>query len=161
MRNPIIIILTILFLMVSTLSCAQEKAEVTEATTDNHINWLEDYDMALEKASQENKVVLINFTGSDWCKWCIRLVDEVFSHQEFADYADKHLVMLKIDFPTTFQQLPQEEQLKRQELQQKYGVRGYPTILLTDAEGKVIGQTGYQSGGPQKYIDHLEMMINK
>ncbi len=154
-----ILVLTMIFLLISTFSCAQEKSKVVESS--NQIEWIEDYDLALEIAKAENKVVLINFTGSDWCKWCIKLVDEVFSKEEFANYATDNLVMLKIDFPTTFQQLPQEEQMKRQQLQQKYGVKGYPTILLTNSNGQVIGQTGYQQGGPEKYVEHLQKMIDK
>lgn len=154
-----ILVLTMIFLLISTFSCAQEKSKVVESS--NQIEWIEDYDLALEIAKAENKVVLINFTGSDWCKWCIKLVDEVFSKEEFANYATNNLVMLKIDFPTTFQQLPQEEQMKRQQLQQKYGVKGYPTILLTNSNGQVIGQTGYQQGGPEKYVEHLQKMIDK
>lgn len=142
-----IIILTMMFLLVTTISCAQEKPVLEK---DAQISWIEDYQLALNRAENENKTILINFTGSDWCKWCIKLVDEVFSHKEFVEYAEENLIMLKIDFPTTFNQLPIEEQKKRQELQQKYGVRGYPTILLTEANGTVIGKTGYQPGGPQK-----------
>lgn len=155
--RKLLVIITLTFLLMTSLSCAQEKKDV-----DNKkyvLSWIEDYQLALDRASNENKTILINFTGSDWCKWCIKLDEEVFSHKEFVDYAEDNLVMLKIDFPTTFKQLPQEEQIKRQQLQQKYGVRGYPTILLADAEGEVIGQTGYQPGGPQKYIDHLKEML--
>ncbi len=155
--RKLLVIITLTFLLMTSLSCAQEKKDV-----DNKkyvLSWIEDYQLALDRASNENKTILINFTGSDWCKWCIKLDEEVFSHKEFVDYAEDNLVMLKIDFPTTFKQLPQEEQTKRQQLQQKYGVRGYPTILLADAEGEVIGQTGYQPGGPQKYIDHLKEML--
>lgn len=155
-----IIFLTLVFLIITTISCAQEKP-AAEIEKETQISWIEDYELALDRAKNENKTILINFTGSDWCKWCIKLVEEVFSHQEFAEYAEENLIMLKIDFPTTFQELPKEEQMRRQELQQKYGVRGYPTILLTDAKGSVIGQTGYQPGGPVKYIEHLEKMINK
>ncbi len=155
--RKLLVIITLTFLLMTSLSCAQEKKDV-----DNKkyvLSWIEDYQLALDRASNENKTILINFTGSDWCKWCIKLDEEVFSHKEFVDYAEDNLVMLKIDFPTTFKQLPQEEQSRRQQLQQKYGVRGYPTILLADAEGEVIGQTGYQPGGPQKYIDHLKEML--
>lgn len=162
-----IIIITMIFLLATTLSCAQEKAKDAKPITDkdvasfNEIEWLEDYDVALQEASAQEKVVLINFTGSDWCGWCIKLVDEVFSKAEFANYAKENLIMLKLDFPTTFQKLPREVQARRNELQQKYGVRGYPTILLTDSQGDVIGQTGYQAGGPVKYVEHLKEIINK
>lgn len=155
------------FLLATSLSCAKEKVKEVPTPSGKVVKtiveemWLEDYDLALTKAKAENKVVLINFTGSDWCKWCIKLVDEVFSKPEFAAYAKENLVLLKIDFPTTFQKLPEAEQMKRNELQKKYGVQGYPTILLVNSKGDTIGQTGYQQGGPVKYNEHLEAMIIK
>ncbi len=155
----LLVVLLLSFFLFSALSCTEEKAVKEDNKTE--ITWIEDYQLALNRAKNEDKVILINFTGSDWCKWCIKLVDEVFSHKEFADYAEENLVMLKIDFPTTFKQLPEEEQIKRQQLQQQYGVRGYPTIILADAQGKVLGQTGYQPGGPENYVNHLKEMIKK
>jgi len=164
-----IIILAVVFLLATTFGCAQEKAKDVKAVSGQEdkastsLVWLEDYDLALQKAETEDKVILINFTGSDWCKWCIKLVDEVFSKQEFADYANKNLVMLKLDFPRAYMQLNEVERLSypNYDLLGKYQIQGFPTILLTDAQGKVIGQTGYQVGGPQKYIEHLEKMINR
>lgn len=156
--KKILVILSLSLLLAVSLSCAQEKRIPDTAIG---VNWIEDYDSALEQAKAENKTILINFTGSDWCKWCIKLSDEVFTKKEFVDYANENLIMLKIDFPTTFRQLPQEEQMKRQALQERYGVRGYPTILLVNFEGGVLGQTGYQPGGPQEYINHLKEIINK
>lgn len=160
MRN-IIIVLTLLLLLVPTLGCAQKKVDAKVDAKIDGANWLEDYDLALKTASKEDKVILINFTGSDWCGWCKRLVAEVFSKPEFITYANKNLVLLMLDFPSNFKELPANVQKERQELQEQYKVRGYPTILLTNAKGEVIGQTGYQAGGAQKYIEHLIELINK
>src|SRR5690554_3777402 len=146
MRN-IIIVLALLLLLVPTIGCAQKKVDAKADAKTGELNWIEDYDLALQTANNEDKIVLINFTGSDWCGWCKRLVAEVFSKPEFATYAKKNLVLLMLDFPSNFKELPANVQKERQQLQEKYKVRGYPTILLTNAQGEVIGQTGYQAGG--------------
>lgn len=162
-----IIILAMIFLLVATVSCAKENvknAEIPVATdvkTSADVVWIEDYNVALQQANDQDKVILINFTGSDWCGWCKKLVKEVFSQPEFAKYANENLVLLKLDFPTTFKELPQEVQNARLQLQEKYQVKGYPTILLTDSQGDVIAQTGYQAGGAGEYVKHLESLINK
>lgn len=160
MRN-IIIVLTLLLLLVPTIGCAQKKIDAKVDAKTGELNWLEDYDLALQTASNEEKIVLINFTGSDWCGWCKKLVAEVFSKPEFANYANKNLVLLMLDFPSNFKELPANVQKERQQLQEKYKVRGYPTILLTNAQGEVIAQTGYQAGGAEKYVEHLAELINK
>lgn len=166
MKN-IMLMLTLIFLLTTTVSCAKENVKDAEmidmkaAKSMTEAEWIEDYDVALQQAGEQDKVVLINFTGSDWCGWCKKLVSEVFSKPEFADYANENLVLLKLDFPTTFKQLPQEIQAKRLQLQEKYGVKGYPTILLTDSQGDVIAQTGYQEGGAGEYVKHLQALINK
>ena len=65
----------------------------------NNLKWEDNLQAALEKAKQENKAVLVNFTGSDWCIWCKRLSDEVFTQSDFKTYADKNLILVMIDFP--------------------------------------------------------------
>jgi len=88
--------------------------------------WLIDYEKALRKAKEENRHVLVDFTGSDWCGWCIRLNKEVFSTKEFKEFASGHLVCVKIDFPKK-KKLPREVAERNDRLQRKFGVRGYPT----------------------------------
>ena len=167
-----ILVLAMIFLLVATAGCAKENVKDAEGLagkdvvsmpdeTPAKIEWIEDYDLALQQANDQDKVVLINFTGSDWCGWCKKLVKEVFSQPEFAKYASENLVLLKLDFPTTFKKLPQDVQMNRIELQEKYKVEGYPTILLTDAQGDVIAKTGYQQGGASEYVKHLEGLINQ
>lgn len=119
--------------------------------------WLTDYDKALAQAKQENKKVLIDFTGSDWCPWCIKLHDEVFSKQAFNDYADKNLVLLIIDFPRKKQQTDAEKKTN-EALAQKYGIQGFPTVVVLDSAGKKIGELGYQPGGPQPFVAELEKL---
>lgn len=121
----------------------------------DNLQWEENLETALKKAKTENKAVLVNFTGSDWCQWCIRLSDEVFSKSEFEDYAEDNLILVKLDFPRSIEQSA-ETKLYNNQLAQKYGVQGFPTILLFNSQGQMVLQTGYQPGGPVAYVDHLK-----
>ena len=126
--------------------------------SEDHAAWMTDFDAAKAKASTENKPMLVDFTGSDWCGWCIKLDGEVFSKQAFKDYAKENLILVEIDFP---REKAQSTELKAQNeaLAKKYGVRGFPTILIINADGEVIEQTGYRRGGPEKYIEHLKGIL--
>ncbi|MDD2332582.1 MAG: thioredoxin family protein [Candidatus Cloacimonetes bacterium] len=122
-------------------------------------SWIEDYDKALQYAKELSRPILANFTGSDWCGWCIKLKGEVFDKPAFQDYAKSKLVLLKLDFP---KDIVQTDALKDQnrKLQSKFGIEGYPTIILIDAEGKEIARTGYQPGGDTAYVEHLKQLLN-
>ena len=122
--------------------------------------WLTDYDKALKQAAAEKKPVVINFTGSDWCGWCIRLDKEVFSQQEFVNYAKDNVVLVKLDFPRK-KPLSEAEKMKNEALAQKFGVRGFPTIVVLDPKGKQLGELGYQKGGAAKWIESLEKVTKK
>lgn len=118
--------------------------------------WITDLNKGLEIAKKEKKVVLINFTGSDWCGWCIKFKKEVLSTDEFAKYADKNLVLVELDFPAKKQQ-PDELKKANAALKDKYGVKGFPTFVVLNADGKEIGrQVGYSEGGPQPFIKKIE-----
>lgn len=129
----------------------------TSGTTDN-LDWQTNLETALQKAKQENKAVLVNFTGSDWCIWCKRLSDEVFSKSEFEDFADKKLILVKLDFPRSIEQTT-ETKIYNNNLAQRFGVQGFPTILLFNSSGKLVLTTGYQPGGPINYINHLKAYL--
>ena len=122
--------------------------------------WGTDYEAALRKAKEENKHVLLDFSGSDWCGWCIKLDEEVFSKKPFKDYAATDLVLVLVDFPRGKKQ---SDELKKQneKLAEKYRIRGFPTVILLDSEGKLVGRTGYQQGGPEKYVKHLQELVGK
>jgi thioredoxin-related protein len=124
------------------------------------LNWLTDVPKAQAQAKTENKLVMMDFTGSDWCGWCIKLHKEVFSQPEFADYAKKNLVLVEVDFPRS---KPQTADLKKANaaLQDKYKVEGYPTIIVLNGEGKKVGELGYQPGGPKAFIAELDKLKKK
>ena len=122
--------------------------------------WSEEYDKALAQAKADKKLVLLDFTGSDWCGWCIKLDKEVFSQAEFADYAKKNVVLVELDFPHAKQQ---SKEIKEQnaKLAGEYKVRGYPTIVVLNSEGKKVGELGYQPGGPKAFIAELDKLKGK
>ena len=109
-------------------------------------------------SKKENKAVLVNFTGSDWCIWCKRLTEEVFAKGEFEDYASDNLILVKLDFPRKIEQAS-ETKMYNNNLAQKFGVQGFPTILLFNSTGKLVLTTGYQPGGPASYVNHLKSYL--
>ena len=117
--------------------------------------WKEDAQAALETAKQDNKDLLLLFTGSDWCPPCKQLEEEVLSQQEFQFEASRHFVLVKLDFP---KDTPQADELKAQnnELATRFGVESYPTVILTDVNSKPYAITGYQEGGVENYLAVLE-----
>ena len=126
----------------------------------NDTSWHTDLAEAQKAAKKEGKPILMNFSGSDWCGWCIRLDKEVFSKDIFKDYAKKNLVLLTLDFP---RKSPQAPELKKQNkgLAQKYKIQGFPTIIVVSAEGKILLHTGYRKGGSAAYVDYLKNNIKK
>lgn len=132
----------------SVLQCmAGEKAE-----------WLTDLPAAQAKAKAEKKLVLMDFTGSDWCMWCKMLAKQVYSKPEFAEYAAKNLVLVYLDFPDA---KPQSEELKKanKALQSKYKVTGFPTTVILDSEGKTLKEFhGYRFGGASSFIAQLQKL---
>ncbi len=117
--------------------------------------WLDDFDKAKVQAKAENKKILLNFTGSDWCGWCIKLDKEVFSQPAWKEYAAKNLVLVMLDFPRSFQVSP-ETKKQNDKLADKFKVQGYPTIVITSASGTRKGELGYVAGGPDAFIKALE-----
>jgi len=120
--------------------------------------WITDYELALSAAKETNKPILINFTGSDWCIWCKRLQKEVFAENEFIEYAKSNLILLKLDFPRNIKQT-EKEKAQNDALAKQYGIQGFPTIVLLSSNGKEITRTGYQEGGPKKYVAHLQSLL--
>lgn len=118
--------------------------------------WTSDYEAAKKQAAESNKDLLIDFTGSDWCGWCIKLNDEVFKHDAFKTGVKDSFVLVELDFPKDKSKLSEETQKQNKELNEKYAVKGFPTILLCDADGRPYAATGYQQGGPEKYVAHLD-----
>lgn len=121
--------------------------------------WTKNYPAALKKAASKNKPILINFSGSDWCSWCTRLDEEVFSQPEFIAYAKENLICVLLDYPQTTPQ-PAKEKAANKALAQQYKIQGFPTVLLLNSQGELIKRTGYQPGGPTAYIQMIQAAMN-
>ena len=118
--------------------------------------WLTDLPQAQAQAKSGNKIVLMDFTGSDWCGWCIKFKKEVLDTDEFQTYAAKNVVLVELDYPN---KKPQSDDLKKANaaLKDKYNIEGFPTLIALDQNGKEIGrQVGYEEGGPKAFIAQLE-----
>lgn len=116
--------------------------------------WITDFNEAVRTAEEENKMILLNYTGSDWCVWCHRLRDEVFNTPAFEEWAEENLVMVFLDFPSSIT-LSEDQMNHNGFLQALFGVEGFPTLLLLGPDLEPLLRTGYQAGGAEEYIRHL------
>ena len=126
----------------------------------SELNWMTDLPKAQAKAKAEKKLVMMDFTGSDWCGWCIKLDKEVFSTPEFTEYAKKNLVLVEVDFPNKKKQSPELKKANA-ELQKKYRIEGYPTIIVLNGEGKKIGELGYLREVAVVFEPHQERILRR
>ncbi len=120
--------------------------------------WSDNYEKAVAQAKAEKKLLLAEFTGSDWCPPCKKQAAEVFGKPEFKDYAAKNLVLVELDFPKS-KTLTDEVKAQNKALQEKFAVRGYPTVIMLDGEGKELARwVGYSSGGPAEMIAKIDAL---
>ncbi len=117
--------------------------------------WTASITEGIARAEREDKMLLLDFTGSDWCVWCRKLDSEVWNTSEFNAWAEDNLIKVFLDYPRSIE-LSEDQLLQNQLLQQYFGVKGYPTIFLLDSNLTPLLQTGYREGGPAEYIRHLK-----
>jgi protein disulfide-isomerase len=123
--------------------------------------WMTDWEAAKAKAKAENKPILINITGSDWCGWCIKLEKTVFQKAAFREFAAKNVILMEVDLPKK-KELTPELKKQNEALKDQYLMGGFPTVLLLDAEGKKIsGDLGELEGGPDAYVKTIGELIEK
>ncbi len=132
---------------------------INNLAKDNEMVWNNNLEKAVKIAKKQKKAILINFSGSDWCKWCKKLDAEVFSQKEFIKYAKKNLVLVKIDFPQYTAQDPSVKAYNQQ-LAQMFKVEGFPTVVIIDKNQKLAAYTGYQDGGASKYVEYIKSILN-
>ncbi len=116
--------------------------------------WRDDIDAALEVAKADGKDLLLFYTGSDWCEPCKKMVAEILDKPDFLDAITKHFLLVELDFPHD-RQLSNEMVKQNQEWSDKFGIEGFPTIVLMDLEQRPFGITGYREGGVGAYLDLL------
>ena len=121
-------------------------------------DWQTDYKKAQGAAKTDNKLLLLNFTGSDWCGYCILFDKEILSQPQFKDYARKNLILLEVDFPRRKAQ-PAETRRQNQELAAEYQIEGFPTVVVLNGSGKPVWRfDGYFPDGPEAFIAELEKL---
>ena len=123
----------------------------------SEINWIQNFAEAKSQAASEGKDILMDFTGSDWCQWCVQLKEEVFTKAEFAEYAKENFVLLELDYPQDDSKMSPEIVTQNAELLDRLNSeQEFPTILLADPKGRPYAKTGYQPGGVTGYVQHLK-----
>ncbi len=118
------------------------------------------WDEAVQLASESGKPMMLFFTGSDWCPWCVRLAEEILDTHEFADWAGDHVVSVEVDFPRAHP-LPGDQRVLNETLKRQHSdyVKSLPTVLFTDSSGVVLGQLGYEPGGPAGWIQKASAIV--
>ncbi len=122
--------------------------------------WQENIQDAMAQAKLENKDLLLSFTGSDWCHWCIKLNQEVFFQPDFDAAASQSYVLVSLDFPHDDSKQSEATRQQNEEWNTKLNIEGFPTVVLADAEGRPYATTGYQAGGPEAYLALLAKLQN-
>jgi thioredoxin-related protein len=121
--------------------------------------WETDFEKAVQKAGQEHKLILISFSGSDWCVPCIRLHKEIFDSAPFNNFADSNLILVNADFPRLKKnQLSKEQQKQNDKLADKYNSEGsFPYTVLINADRKVLmSWEGYPNLTPEQFTAQLK-----
>ncbi|MEW6708889.1 MAG: thioredoxin family protein [Candidatus Riflebacteria bacterium] len=117
-----------------------------------------DFDAAKAAAKAKDRPIMMVFSGSDWCGWCKKFDAEIRKAKAFQDYAKDNMETFIADFPRYSDQ-PAALKAQNQALMQKYGVSGFPTVLIVNPDGSVIKKTGYIQGGAENYVNHLKQII--
>jgi protein disulfide-isomerase len=118
--------------------------------------WLTSVPEAEAEAKKDHKLVLLYFTGSDWCEWCLRMDAEIFAKPEFAKYASNNLALVELDFPN---RKPQPVKLKQdnEALRAKFNVEVFPTLIATKPDGAVVWTMAhYPLGGVPELLAQLD-----
>jgi thioredoxin-related protein len=122
------------------------------------ITWLGDYNQATTEASKTHKLILINFSGSDWCGPCIRERKEILENDVFTSYAADHLVLVRADFPRQKKNQLSKEQVKLNEaLADKFNAEGkFPYTILVDEHGKILKDwDGFPNESVEKFVQQI------
>ncbi len=127
--------------------------------------WETDVNKAIIQSSKTKKPLLMFFTGSDWCGWCVRLQKEVLTTSEFATWAKKNVVLVELDFPKGKSQ-PEAIKKQNNSLQNTFGVQGFPTVFIVNVAKSgdkinfnALGKTGYVAGGPKSWLAEADKIL--
>lgn len=150
----------VLCLLVAAFSAATNYSDAADARMANQVHWYTNYNDAVKAAKASSKPLALLFTGSDWCTWCIKLEQEALMTREFADTVKDRFVFVKLDFPMN-SSVPAAVTAQNKQLQQQFGIPGFPTIVILDPDLKKIGTIGYEPGGGKKYGMRMLEILDK
>ena len=145
----------ILFLSFTTIAQQVEKFDSTL--------WVRNITEAKAAAAEKHLPIMLVFSGSDWCKPCMKLKSQILLTDTFSAYAKNHFVLLNLDFPRKSKnKLSTEQQAHNDELASKYNMEGtFPLVVIIDLEGKILATSGYLDLAPTEYISNLESLLNR
>jgi len=149
---------TLLILTIAVSLFASGKEE-----SNSSITWLTDFQEALKQSKENKKLILIAFTGSDWCHACMRLKKEQFENDSFKKFANENFILLQVDFPRSKKNKPSEEQVAHNEkLAEKYNPDGiFPFLVIINGDERVIGETEYHDPKTEAFIKHLKSLMQE
>ena len=125
----------------------------------NSTIWHDSFEAAQAASASSGKPILADFTGSDWCQWCVKLKADVFEKEEFERWARQNVILLELDYPRQATQPPAIKQ-QNAELSKRYNIRGYPTVLFLTSNGDVLGKLGYEKD-PATWIRSAQAILAK
>lgn len=160
MKKYLVMSIGLLFLGLGVNSLSAEGNPTNQAMIRKQggVQWSTNYEDSLQKAKKENKPILLFFTGSNWCGWCKKIDQEVFQSPDFSSQVGNSFVFVEIDFPTNAAQTPELAQQNKM-LKEKFGITGFPTIVILDPNGTFVAETGYRAGGGKAYADYLSQFL--
>lgn len=124
----------------------------------SNISWNSNYKDAVVEAGKNNKPILLFFTGSDWCKWCQKMQEEVFASSDFVSEVGDKFIFVEVDFPMN-KELPKDQKEQNDQLRKKYNINSFPTIIVLSSRGDFLAESGYQYGGGKKYSEYLKQFL--
>lgn len=132
-------------------------------SANDHDGWLNNLDSAISVAKSQDKLILLNFSGSDWCIQCKKMKAKVFDDSLFVNFADSTLVLMNIDFRANTKSLSKEQKAYNEKMAEKYNKKGvFPLTILINSEGEVIAEwKGYRGESPEEIITSIQTEIGK
>jgi thioredoxin-related protein len=123
--------------------------------------WNTNIEIAKKKASEQDKYILLNFSGSDWCGNCIKLERELFSKDTFKNFAQESLVLLNADFPTKKKnKLSAEQTSHNEKLAEKFNPNGeFPKTIILNSKGEFVGEMKHPSKNVSEYLESIHKII--
>ncbi len=137
--------------------------EGEEENKESELVWNTNFEASKEQATEGEKYILLNFSGSDWCGNCIRLDRTFFQSEAFKEFAPQHFVLLNADFPMKKKnKLSKEQTAHNDKLSEKYNKKGvFPKTLVLNAQGEIVGMMKHPLSSPADYIKNLEDIVLK